>query len=155
MENGWAFTASASYRWANEGVIEGTFYNSLGYYLSAQKVINDKHSLSFATWGSPTERGQQGAATEEAYWLANSHYYNPNWGYQQGKKRNARVVESFEPSALFTWDYKINDKTKLTTSLFAKHSMTPSLAQRYDAEPVTAHPFSMRPVEPVYMARAR
>lgn len=29
------------------------------------------------------------AATEEAYYLANSHYYNPNWGYQNGEKRNA------------------------------------------------------------------
>ncbi len=121
--NGWAFTASASYRWANEGVIEGTFYNSLGYYFSAQKVINDKHSISIATWGSPTERGQQGAATEEAYWLANSHYYNPNWGYQNGEKRNARVVTSYEPTALFTWDYKINRETKLTTSAAFKYGI--------------------------------
>ena len=121
MSNGWAFTASASYRWANEGVIEGTFYNSLGYYLSAYKKINDKHSISIATWGSPTERGQQGAATEEAYWLANSHYYNPNWGYQNGKKRNARVVTSFEPTALFTWDFQINRETKLTTSAAFKY----------------------------------
>ncbi len=123
MDNGWAFTMSASYRWANEGVIEGTFYNSLGYYFSAQKVINDKHSISIATWGSPTERGQQGAATEEAYWLANDHYYNPNWGYQNGEKRNARVVTSYEPTALFTWDYKINRETKLTTSAAFKYGI--------------------------------
>lgn len=123
MSNGWAFTASASYRWANEGVIEGTFYNSLGYYLSAQKIINDKHSISIATWGSPTERGQQGAATEEAYWLANSHYYNPNWGYQRGEKRNARVVTSYEPTALFTWDYQIDRETRLTTSAALKYSI--------------------------------
>ena len=40
MQNGWAFTASASYRWANEGVIEGTFYNSFAYFLAAEKKIN-------------------------------------------------------------------------------------------------------------------
>lgn len=123
MQNGWAFTGSASYRWANEGVIEGTFYNSAAYFLAAEKKINDSHSISIATWGSPTERAQQGAATEEAYWLAGSHYYNPNWGYQQGKKRNARVVNSFEPSMIITWDYDINDKMKLTTSVFGKYSM--------------------------------
>lgn len=123
MQNGWAFTASASYRWANEGVIEGTFYNSAAYFLAAEKKINDSHSISIATWGSPTERAQQGAATEEAYWLAGSHYYNPNWGYQQGKKRNARVVNSYEPAMVITWDYTINDKMKLTTSLFGKYSM--------------------------------
>ena len=122
QEDGWAFTGSASYRWANEGVIEGTFYNSFAYFLATEKKFNDSHSLSIVTWGSPTERAQQGAATEEAYALAGSHYYNPNWGYQQGKKRNARVVNSYEPSVLITWDYNINDKMKLTTSLFGKHS---------------------------------
>lgn len=122
MNNGWAFAGSVSYRWANEGVIEGTFYNSFGYFLSAEKVINDNHSISIATWGSPTERAQQGAATEEAYWLANSHYYNPNWGYQNGKKRNARVVNSFEPTVLFTWDWQIDRNTKLATSIAGKYS---------------------------------
>lgn len=122
MKNGWAFTGSAGYRWANEGVIEGTFYNSFSYFLALEKVFNDQHSLSLASWGSPTERGQQGASTEEAYYLANSHYYNPNWGYQNGEKRNSRVVNSFEPSAIATWDFKINDKMKLVTSAAFKYS---------------------------------
>ena len=108
LKNGWAFTGSLGYRWANEGVIEGTFYNAFSYFLAAEKVFNDKHSLSIATWGAPTERGQQGASTEEAYYLANSHYYNPNWGYQNGEKRNSRVVRSFEPSAIASWDFDIN-----------------------------------------------
>ena len=140
MQNGWAFTASASYRWANEGVIEGTFYNSLGYFLAAEKKINDKHSLSIATWGSPTERAQQGAATEEAYWLAGTHYYNPNWGYQDGKKRNARVVNSFEPAVLFTWDYKINDRMQLTTSLFGKYSMYSTTALGWNGNAADPRP---------------
>lgn len=122
MENGWAFTMSASYRWANEGVIEGTFYNAFGLFLAAQKKLNDAHSLNLAVWGTPTERAQQGAATEEAYALAGSHYYNPYWGYQDGKKRNARVVNSFEPTAVLTWDYTIDEASKLVTSLSFKHS---------------------------------
>lgn len=123
MNNGWAVTGSLAYRWANEGYIEGTFYNSLGYFLAVQKVFNDRHSLNLSTWGSPTERAQQGASTEEAYWLANSHYYNPNWGYQNGEKRNARVVNSYEPTAILTWDFNINDNTKLSTSFMGKYSM--------------------------------
>ncbi|MBO4590201.1 MAG: TonB-dependent receptor [Bacteroidaceae bacterium] len=122
MNNGWALTASAGYRWANEGVIEGTFYNSFGYFLSAQKKFNDQHSLSLTTWGTPTERAQQGAATEEAYALAGTHYYNPYWGYQQGRKRNSRVVNSFEPAALATWDFTIDEYTKLVTSASFKYS---------------------------------
>lgn len=122
MKNGWAFTSSFGYRWANEGNIEGTFYNAFSYFLAAEKVFNDRHSLSIASWGAPTERGQQGASTEEAYYLANSHYYNPNWGYQNGKKRNARVVRSFEPSAVASWNFKINDDMKLVTSTGFKYT---------------------------------
>ena len=122
MDNGWALAGSVGYRWANEGVIEGTFYNSFSYFLSAEKVFNDQHSLSLVTFGSPTERGQQAASTEEAYWLANSHYYNPNWGYQNGEKRNARVVKSFEPTAILTWDWKKDDRWKLVTAAAFKYS---------------------------------
>lgn len=122
LKSGWAFTGSLSYRWGKNGAIDGTYYNSLGYFLAAEKVFNNQHSLSLSTWGTPTERAQQGASTEEAYYLANSHYYNPNWGYQNGKQRNARVVRSFEPSAVATWNFKINDDMKLTTSFGAKYS---------------------------------
>lgn len=123
MSNGWAFTGSVGYRWANEGFVEGTFYNSFSYLFGFEKRFNDRHSLSFTTWGSPTERAQQGSSTEEAYWLANDHYYNPNWGYQNGKKRNARVVNSFEPTAILTWDFDIDDRTCLSTSFSGKYSM--------------------------------
>jgi len=138
--NGWAFATSIGYRWANEGVIEGTFYNSLSYYLAAEKKLGDRNTLSLITFGSPTERGQQQASTEEAYWLANSHYYNPNWGYQNGKKRNSRVVNDFEPTAILTWDFDINQDTKLSTSAGFRYSMYSSTAlgwngNAYDPRP--------------------
>lgn len=122
MDNGWALAGLVGYRWANEGVIDGTFYNSLSYFLSAEKRFNDNHSLSLVTFGSPTERAQQAASTEEAYWLANSHYYNPNWGFQNGEKRNARVVKSFEPTAILTWDWNMDDDRKLVTAAGVKYS---------------------------------
>ncbi len=132
MENGWAFTGNVTYRWADEGYVEGTFYNSLSYFLGAEKVLNDRHSLSFVTWGNPTERASQGGATDESYWLANDNQYNPYWGYQNGKKRNSRVVNDFAPTALLTWDYNINDDMKLTTSLSGKYSMYKSTKLNYN-----------------------
>jgi len=132
LQNGWAFMGALAYRWANEGVIEGTFYNAFSYMLGAEKYINDRHHLSLVTWGAPTERGQQGAATEEAYWLAGSHYYNPYWGYQDGKKRNSRVVNEFSPSVMATWDFDINDKTKLTTAAAATFTNYSSTALSYN-----------------------
>ena len=121
--NGWAFSANLTYRWANEGYVEGTFYNSLSYFLGVEKIFNDQHRVSLVTWGNPTERATQGAGTDEAYWLANDRYYNPYWGYQDGKRRSSRVVNDWAPTALLTWDYQINQKTKLTTSLMGLYSM--------------------------------
>lgn len=130
-ENGWAFSAGIMYRWANRGYVEGTFYNSLSYFLGVEKLLNEKHSLSFVTWGNPTERASQGAATEEAYWLANDRYYNPYWGYQNGKKRNSRIINDFAPTALLTWDWKIDNGMTLTTALAGKYSRYKSTKLNY------------------------
>lgn len=131
---GWAFYGTVGYRWANMQTsnVEGNFYNSLSYFLSLQKQLGERHSLNLATWGNPTERAQQGASTDEAYWLANNRLYNPYWGYQNGEKRNSRIVENYEPSALLTWDFQINDNMKLTTSAFAKYAMYSSTRLGYD-----------------------
>jgi len=132
-DKGWAFSGNVTYRWANEGYVEGTFYNALSYFLGVQKVFGDgAHSLSLSTWGNPTERASQGAGTDEMYWLANDKYYNPYWGYQNGKKRNSRVVNDFAPTALLTWDWRIDDATKLTTSLMGKYSMYKSTKLNYN-----------------------
>ena len=130
-EKGWAVAGALTYRWADQGYVEGTFYNSLSYFLGIEKVIGN-HSISFATWGNPTERASQGASTDEMYWIANDRYYNPYWGYQNGKKRNSRVVNDFAPTALLTWDWKINDDMKLTTSLTGKYSMYKSTKLSYN-----------------------
>lgn len=128
---GWAFAGGLTYRWADRGYVEGTFYNSLSYFLGVQKRWKNGHSVAFSTWGNPTERSTQGASTDEAYWLANDYYYNPYWGYQNGKKRNSRVVNDFAPTGIMTWDWNINDKLKLTTSAFGKYSMYKSTKLNY------------------------
>lgn len=130
---GWAFAAGLTYRGATRGYVEGTCYNALSYYLGVQKLFNEgKHSLSFATWGNPTERSTQGPATDEAMWLANDKFYNPYWGYQNGKKRNSRVVNDFAPTAVLTWDWNIDDNTKLTTTLMGKYAMYKSTKLNYN-----------------------
>lgn len=131
---GWAYSASITYRWANTKTanVEGTFYNALSYFFGVEKMINQHHSLSLATWGNPTERAGQGGATDESYWIANSNFYNPYWGYQNGKVRSSRIVNDFAPSALMTWDWKINDHAKLVTTLGGRYSMYKSTRLNYN-----------------------
>lgn len=126
--HGWAFSASIIGRYAPEGVIEGTFYNSIGYSLSLQKVFNDKHSLNLTTWGAPTQRATNSAATKEAYHLAGDNLYNPSWGYLDGKKKAARIVESFDPSALLNWIWKPRRGTTVNTGVGFRHSAYSSSA---------------------------
>lgn len=131
-KKGWAFSANVTYRWADRGYVEGTYYNSLSYFFGFEKLLGRNHSLSFSTWGNPTERSSQGAATDESFWLANDYQYNPYWGYQNGKKRNSRVVNDYAPSALLTWDWKITEKMKLTTTLLGKYSIYKSTKLNYN-----------------------
>lgn len=123
MPNGWALAASAVVRWADEGIAQGTFYNSIGYFLSAEKILNDRQSISLVTYGAPTKRAQQSAGTQEVYDLSGSIYYNSYWGYQDGVKRNSRIVNSFDPTAIITHDFKISDTKRLRTGLAYHYSM--------------------------------
>lgn len=116
MKNGWAFSVSGSKRWAQEGYIPGTFYDGYSYYLAISKKMGQKSFLHFITYGSPTQRGKAAPTTQEAMDIAGSNYYNPNWGYQDGKKRNARVNNTFQPTALLSYEYKPNANTILTLS---------------------------------------
>ena len=110
MKNGWAFSASASWRLAGEGYIPGTFYDGKAYYFGVSKKLG-KHLLSFTTFGTPTRRGKMGPAIGEVYQLAGDPFYNPNWGYQNGKKRNSRVFDSFQPVFMLSHEFKISPKT--------------------------------------------
>ena len=116
-KHGWALTFSAVGRYADEGVYPGSFYNSWGYFLALQKVFNPQHSLSLTTFGAPTKRAANSAVFEEACRLVGSNMYSPDWGWQEGKKRNARVVESFDPTAILNWLWKPNEGTSLNTGL--------------------------------------
>ena len=123
MNNGWAFSGAATVRWGHGlGFVEGMTYNSLSYFLGAEKLIDDQHSLSLVTWGNPTSRGTQAASTDEMYWIANDRQYNSVWGYQDGKRRNSRIVRDFAPAAMLTWDWKLDESSKLTTSLMGKYA---------------------------------
>ncbi|HHV84489.1 MAG TPA: TonB-dependent receptor [Petrimonas sp.] len=123
QDNGWAVTAAVGSRYSHEGHIEGVFYRNISYALGVEKRWNDdKQSLSFMTFGSPVERGQQGSSYQEVYDLRRNNLYNPNWGYQNGKKRNSRVVKAFDPTAILSHVWKINEFTSLTTGFGAHYS---------------------------------
>ncbi len=130
MANGWAFAVSGSYRWSDQSVNntslfarnEGTFYNSGALFVSAEKVFDYHHSLNIAAWCAPTERAGSSALTQELVDLT-STYYNPYWGWYDGKKRNSRIVHSYDPTLLLNYDWNISEGQSLKIGVGAHYSM--------------------------------
>lgn len=116
-KKGWAFTFSGSRRWADEGYIPGTYYDGWSYFAAVDKRLGQKHLLSLVAFGAPTKNGKQSGATAEAIDLAGTHYYNPAWGYQSGKKRNANVGSINQPVFILTHDFRISNKSTLISAI--------------------------------------
>ena len=110
QDNGWALAANVSARLGGNDWIDGVYYRSFAYYLAADKKLNDKNLLSFVFFATPGQRGAQMAATQEVYDLTGDNMYNSNWGYQNGKVRNARVRKTHEPVAIVKWSFTPSDR---------------------------------------------
>ncbi len=115
-KSGWAFSLSASRRWAQEGYVPGTFYDGWSYFASAEKVFNKKHSLALTAFGAPTRSGASAGTVKELQGLAGTHYYNPYWGYQNGEVRNSRVNVSHQPTFILTHEYSPSNKLNVLTA---------------------------------------
>jgi len=113
---GWAFSFLASRRFGEEGFTKGTFYDANSFFASVEKKINEKHSLNFTGFFTPNRRGKSTAITDEVKDLKGIDY-NPNWGYVDGDKQNARVKEVAEPVLMLNHYWDISDKTKLNTNM--------------------------------------
>lgn len=102
-----SLVAGINRRWAKEGGIPGTFYDSYGAYYAISKNLNSKVKLRLSSVYAPTVRGKRSAATKEVYQLAGDNLYNSYWGYQLGDKRNARVNDTRIPLHMFNMDWKL------------------------------------------------
>lgn len=116
MDNNWALTVSVSRRWSEEGYKEATFYDANSFFISAEKIFSPKHRINFTALTAMYERGVGGGATQEVYDLVGDNYYNPYWGYQNGKKRNSRVRSGNKPlfTLQHTWTPTPSTKVKST-----------------------------------------
>lgn len=113
QDNGWSYAFSVSTRQGGNSYVDGVYYNAYGYFAAVEKQLGTRHRLSLTLLGAPTERGAQQASTQEAYDLVGNNYYNPNWGWQDGKKRNARVRSYHEPILMLNYKFDISDRSSL------------------------------------------
>ncbi|PBI88902.1 hypothetical protein BSF41_22700 [Flavobacterium sp. ACN2] len=114
--SGWAFVVSAGKRWADEGYFEGTNFDANSFFLSVEKKLNHRHSFNFTGFYTPNSRGKNSANTAEVTDLIGEKY-NSYWGFQNGKKRNARIKNVEEPLFMLNHYFKIDDKTNLNSAI--------------------------------------
>ena len=136
LNKGWSVAASLSARFGNAlSYVDGVSYNGYSYFVALEKKFNTAHALNLTAFGAPTVRGMQGNSVDEAYDITGSHYYNPNWGWYQGKKRNARVRNVHEPVIQLTHYYTPDSKLNMTTTLTASFGRNSTTSLNwYDAQ---------------------
>ena len=117
LSNGWAFSFSGSRRWAQEGYVDGTTFDAWSYFASAEKKFKNGDGLSFTLFGAPLRRGRANPGIQEVNDLSGSNFYNPNWGFQNGEKRNARVLDSHLPVGIINYLKNFSSKLKWNTAI--------------------------------------
>ncbi|MBO0321216.1 TonB-dependent receptor [Muricauda sp. CAU 1633] len=106
-KNGFAYTFSASRRWAKEGYVEGTLYDAYSFFGALEYQFNPQNSIMFTSILARNRRGRSSALTEEAFALMGNQY-NPYWGTQDGRIRNSRERDIFEPLFLLNYRLKLD-----------------------------------------------
>ena len=109
LDNGWSYAFNVSARIGGNDWVKGVYYRNFAYYAGVEKNFNDGHRLSLVTFAAPGQRGAQNASTQEVYDMMGDNMYNSNWGYQNGKVRNARVRKTFEPVTFLKYSYADDD----------------------------------------------
>ena len=109
----WVLAHSARIRAGRDIYVDGLYNNStdISLYASRSWSGNTLHLIATLPW---SERGSRRATTEEAITLLNNPLYNPSWGYQAGKMRNANIGTTLRPEALAVWHRELGSKTQLS-----------------------------------------
>lgn len=136
LKKGWSVAACISGRFGSAlNYVDGVTYDGYSYFLTVEKKFNKSHALNLTAWGAPTVRGMQANSVTEAYDITGSHYYNPNWGWYEGKQRNSRVRTVHEPVIQLTHYYTPDSKLNMTTTVTASFGRNSSTSLNwYDAQ---------------------
>lgn len=113
----WDYSAALEFRTGRDMHVEGVFTNALTASIRLTKRFGEGHRLSLLAVLPPSMRGLRSASTEEAFLLTGDRLYNPAWGWQDGKVRNAHIRREFLPLALASYAVPLSPSTEFETTL--------------------------------------
>lgn len=123
----WAYSVSANRKFGRDGHIDGVFSDEGSVNVSVDRVFTNKSALTLFATATAKQQGARTASTAEAMTLTSDKYYNPSWGYQDGKIRNSKVSNRFQPLLMASYDTPMGKRSKLTMSAayqFGKQSFS-------------------------------
>ena len=116
-DNGWS-TSLLLTHWQGDGYAEGTFGQGQTYFFSVGYKMNDKHNFNFLMTGAPQWHDQNFTKSIATY-LDRGRKYNNNYGYYGDRYLTERRNFYHKPVFNINWDYTIDDKSSLSTVLYA------------------------------------
>ena len=117
MDNGWGVSVMLDYWQGDSKWADGTKGQGQNYFLSVGKQIAS-HNFNFLIFGAPQWHDQNFSKSQDVY----DEYgikYNNNWGYKNGEYMTWRRNYYHKPVMNLNWDWNINDKSNLSTVLYA------------------------------------
>lgn len=106
-----------------DGYVDGTRFEGANYFF-ALGYERGKHDFQFTFTGAPQYHDQRGTAVTIADYIKYGQdgdpniKYNADWGYLNGREFSFRTNYYHKPVMSLNWDYKITDKTKLSTVVY-------------------------------------
>ncbi|WP_343559835.1 TonB-dependent receptor [Sphingobacterium sp.] len=117
MKNGFAVSAMFTH-WSGDGYVNGTQGQGQNYFLSVGYKASEKHNFNLMVTGAPQWHNQGFTSTLDNY-LKNGRRFNSNVETVDGTEVNYRKNYYHKPVANFNWDWTIDDKSSLSTVVYA------------------------------------
>ncbi|MDR2122615.1 MAG: TonB-dependent receptor plug domain-containing protein [Flavobacteriaceae bacterium] len=117
LQGKWGFSLLTS-TWRGDGYNHGTRGEGQIYFLSVGYKPNENHTVNFMVYGAPQKHDQSSYTSIKDY-QKYGRKYNVNEGWLQEEQLSLRTNYYHKPVANLNWDWKINEKTNLSTVLYA------------------------------------
>lgn len=129
LDNGFGVSAMFTH-WQGDGYMDQTKGQGQNYFISFGYKVNEKHNLNFLITGAP-QWHNQGTASALSNFQTYGRRYNANGGTYNGEEFNGRKNYYHKPVANFNWDWKIDEKSNLSTVLYASVARGGGQSPRY------------------------
>tara|TARA_R110002051_G_scaffold111608_2_gene184206 strand:+ start:5106 stop:7727 length:2622 start_codon:yes stop_codon:yes gene_type:complete len=128
-EKGWAFSALLGH-WQGDGYNDYMSGSGQTYFFSVGYKPNTSHTFNFLITGAPQNHNQRNRYTIETL-LDKGLKYNDQWGILDGQVVPAGAGNYYhKPIANLSWDWNINEKSNLSTVLYASYGRGGSIGLR-------------------------